>query len=100
MTHGTAEVDKTTLSEEDDVLAVLECVSVHLGLDVGLELAVLLQPLDLDLAVKVTDVADDGVVLHLEEVFASEDVLASGGGHEDVAPGHGVIHCGHLVALA
>ena len=54
----------------------------------------------LDLAVKVTNVANNSVVLHLEEVFASEDVLATGGGHEDVAPGDGVIHGGDLVALA
>ena len=100
VTHGTAQVDQTTLGQEDDVLAVLEGVPVHLGLDVGLQLAVLLQPLDLDLAVKVTNVTDNGVVLHLEEVFASEDVLATGGGHEDVAPGDGVIHGGDLVALA
>merc|ERR1712133_129624 len=100
VTHGTAMIDKTTLSEKDDVLAILECVSVNLGLDIGLQLAVLLQPLDLDLAVKVTDVADNGVVLHLEEVFAGEDVLAAGGGHEDVASGDSVVHGGDLVALA
>ena len=57
----------------------------YLGLDIGLCLAVLLQPLDLDLAVKMTNVADNGVVLHLEEVLASQDVLATGGGHKDVA---------------
>ena len=96
VTHGTAKVDKTTLSEKDDVLSVLEGVSVDLGLDVGLELTVLLQPLDLgrkvqiktprkyfalkyifckmlkvylDLAVKVTNVANNGVVLHLKGNF-------------------------------
>merc|ERR1711872_41931 len=100
VTHGTSQVDKTTLSEKDDVLSVLECVSVNLGLDVGLQLTVLLQPLDLDLAVKVTDVADDGVILHLKEVFASEDVLAAGGGDEDVASGDSIINGGDLVALA
>jgi len=84
VTHGTAKIDKTTLSEKDDVLSVLEGVSVNLGLDVGLQLTVLLQPLDLDLTVKVTNVADDGVILHLEEVLASQDVLAAGGGDEDV----------------
>ena len=67
MTHGTAKVDKTTLSQQDDVLAVLQGETVnlekgmvplvsltiddindlYLGLDVGLGPAVLLQPLDL-----------------------------------------------------
>ena len=53
----------------------------------------------LNLTVKVTNVTDNSIILHLEEVLASQDVLAAGGGHEDVAPGDGVIHGGDLVAL-
>jgi len=60
---------------------------------------VLLQPLDLDLAVKVTNVANNGVVLHLHEVLASEDVGTAGGGDEDVATVDAVLHRGHLIAL-
>ena len=72
MTHGTAKVDKTTLSQQDDVLAVLQGETVnlekgmvplvsltiddindlYLGLDVGLGPAVLLQPLDLKRKIK------------------------------------------------
>jgi len=51
------------------------------------------------IAVEVADVTDDGVVLHLHEVLAGEDVLTAGGGNEDVAPLHTVLHGGHLVAL-
>ena len=96
MSHGAAEVDKTSLGEQDDVLAVLQGEPVHLRLDVRLRPAVLLQPLDLgrnvqiktpkkysalkyifckmlkvylDLAVKVTNVANNGVVLHLRGNF-------------------------------
>ena len=76
VTHGTAQVDQTTLGQEDDVLAVLHGEPVDLGLDVGLLGAVLLQPLDVDLAVEVTDVAHDGVVPHPLEVLAGDDVLA------------------------
>ena len=47
MSHGAAEVDKTALGEQDDVLAVLQGEPVHLRLDVRLRPAVLLQPLDL-----------------------------------------------------
>ena len=98
--HGAAQVDQTTLSQEDDVLAVGEGEPVHLGLDVSLELSVLLQPLDLDLTVEVSDVADNGVVLHLHEVLAGEDVLAAGGGHEDVTLGDGLVHSGDLKPFA
>ena len=92
VSHGAAEVDKTALGEQDDVLAVLQGEPVHLGLDVRLRPAVLLQPLDLgrnvqikdsalktifcknlkvylDLAVKVANVANNGVVLHLKDNF-------------------------------
>ena len=100
MTHGAPEVDQATLGQEDDVLPVVEGEPVHLGLDVGLQLGVLLQPLDLDLAVEVADVADNGVVLHLHEVLAGEDVLAAGGGHEDVTLGDGLVHSGDLKPFA
>ena len=53
----------------------------------------------LDLAVKVTNVTYDGIILHLHEVLASEDICAAGGGDKDVALGDGVFHCGHLVPL-
>lgn len=71
------EVDKATLSEEDDVVSVLEGVAVNLGLDVDL-LSVVLEPLDVDLGIKVTDVANNAVVLHHLEVLASNDVVAVG----------------------
>ena len=100
VTHSTAEIDQTTLSQEDDVLAVGEGEPVHLGLDVSLKLSVLLQPLDLDLTVEVSDVADNGVVLHLHEVLAGEDVLAAGGGHEDVTLGDGLVHSRDLKPFA
>ena len=57
-------------------------------------LQVLLEAGDLDLAVEVADVADDGVVLHLVHVLAGDDVDVAGGGDEDVAELAGVVH-GH-----
>lgn len=91
MSHGTAQVDQTALGQDDDVPSVLQQVAVHLsrgrssaverwptihrdkvkvsylGLDVDL-LCVLVQPADVNFAVKVSDVADDGVVLHALKV--------------------------------
>lgn len=52
---STAKVDKTALSEEDDVLAV-EAVTVNLGLDVLDGLSVGLQPGDVNLDIEVTNV--------------------------------------------
>lgn len=56
MTGSTAEVDKTAFGEEDDVAAVLHEVAVNLRLDVGDALGVGLEPGDVNLNVKVTNV--------------------------------------------
>ena len=64
VTHGTAKVDETALGQEDDVLAVGEGEPVDLWLDVCLLGGVVLQPLDVDLAIEVADVANDGIVPH------------------------------------
>ena len=53
---STAKVDQTTLSQEDDVTAVGHLVTVNLGLDVLDRLGVGLEPGNVDLDVKVTDV--------------------------------------------
>ena len=67
VTHGASQVNQSTLGKEDDVVSVGQGEPVNLGLDVRLLDGVLLQPLDADLAVKVTDVANDGVVLHPDQ---------------------------------
>ena len=95
---GTTEVDKATLSEEDDVAAVLHEEAVHLWLDVLDGGSVGLQPRDVNLDIEVTDVANDGIVRHGLEVLADEDVTASGGGDEDLSLGSSLLHWHNLEA--
>ena len=52
---GTAQVDETTLGQENDVAAALHGVAVDLGLDVDGLLGVGLQPGNVNLNVEVTD---------------------------------------------
>merc|ERR1719481_1566468 len=99
MTHGAPKINKPSLGKQDNVLAVLEGVSVDLWLDIGLQLAVLLEPLDLDFTIEMPNVANDGIILHLNEVLAGDDIGTAGGCDEDVAPGDTVLHGGHLVSL-
>lgn len=91
----------------------------YLGLDVDL-LCVFVEPVHVELAVKVSDVADDGVVLHVlkvaegensgqlllleltnhlscVDVLAQNDVLTAGGGNKDVSFLARLIHGGDLV---
>ena len=80
---GAAKVEKTSLGEDDDAVALLEDELVNLGLDVH-ALGDLHEAIHVDLVVEVTDVADDGVVLHLAHGLGHEDTLVTGGGDEDV----------------
>ena len=45
------------------------------------------------------NVADNGVVLHAEEVLPSEDVLAASGGYKDVTLADTVLHRGHFLSF-
>src|SRR5262245_12820404 len=63
MAHGIAEVHQPPLGKQDDALAVRKLDLVDLRLDVvPLEVP---QRGDLDLAVEMPDIGDDGAVLHL-----------------------------------
>jgi hypothetical protein len=99
VTVSAAQVDQATLGEHDQVTAVGELVAVHLGLDVHLLDGVLIQPLDVELEIEVTDVAQDCVVGHVLEVTRGDDVLAAGGGDKDAALSGGLLHRGNLEAL-
>lgn len=59
VTSGTSEVDETTLSQKDDVSAVLHQVAVDLGLDVLDGLGIGLEPGNVNLNVEVTNVYTD-----------------------------------------
>ena len=73
---------------------------VDLGLDLDmLDTGKTLQFRYLDLDVEVADIADDRTVLHPLHVIYTDDVLAAGGGDEDVALGDGIVHPLDLVAF-
>src|SRR5437588_315397 len=105
---GTAEVQQAAFCQHDDAVAVGEDVAVYLRLDIGaLDAGELFQARDVDLVVKVADVAcargaagarvwervgaepqrgrrwfswrtDDRVVLHPGHVLDQDDVLVAG----------------------
>src|SRR3546814_19958771 len=58
-----------------------------------------LQRADLDLAVEVADVADDGAMLHRPHVVDGDDIDVAGGGDEDVALRGSVFHGHDLIAF-
>src|SRR5215813_4528105 len=54
---------------------------------------------NLDLAVEMADVGDNGAILHLAHVLERDHVEVAGGGNEDVGARRRILHGGHLVAL-
>lgn len=98
VTGGTAKVDQSALSKEDHVSAGGHLKSVDLGLDVDHVLGVGLEPGNVNLDIEMTNVAHNGVVRHLGEVLASDNVSATGGGDEDLTDLAGLLHGENLVA--
>ncbi len=78
-------------------MAVRESDLVDLRLDV-LPL-VLLQVLDVDLVVEMTDVADDGVVLHLLHMRFGDDIDTASRRHEHITDLAGIFHAHDLVTF-
>merc|ERR1711915_843277 len=46
-----------------------------------------------------TNVTNDGVILHLQEVFTSENILATSSSYKDVASTDAVFNSCHLIAF-
>ena len=88
---GAAQVDQTSLGQHQNAAAGLERPLVHLRLDVGLgDAGGVLQVGHFDFIIKVTDIADNSLVLHAFHVLAGNDVIVARAGNVDVAAGQGV----------
>lgn len=70
----------------------------YLRLDRLLRLTVVVEPFRVNLAVKMTDVADDAVVQHLVQVLAADNVLASSCSDKNPRLLQSLLQSRHLVA--
>lgn len=85
MSSGTSQVEQTSLSQHNDTVAIREDEPVTLWLDVlPLDSLPVHEASHVNLIVKVTNVANNGIVFHLGHVGRHDDVLVTGGGHKDV----------------
>lgn len=57
------------------------------------------EPCHVDLIVEVSDVADNGIVLHLGHALSHDDVLVACGGDEDITEVQDILKGCHRVAL-
>ena len=116
-----AQIHQSTLGQNDDVTAVFKGISVdllerrgdiislfkiyivvlncYLWLDGDFLDGVVIEPLDVELAIEVSDVAEDGIVMHELNMRAVDDVLAASRGDKDATAWGGLLHGGDLEAL-
>merc|ERR1712137_1428600 len=81
-------------------MAVWEHEAVTLGLNVlPLNTRPSGKASHVDLVIEVTNVTNDGVVLHLGHVGCHDDVLVTGGGDKDVSCVQAVLQGSHLEAF-
>jgi len=86
VSSGTSEVEETTLGKDDDTVTIREFVTIDLFLDVGaLDTGIGVKTFHVDFVVEVTNVSNNGVVLHLGHVVGHDDTLVSGGSDVDVS---------------
>lgn len=92
---GAPKVHKASLCEDNDAgVGLGENPSVCLRLDRdALHARVGLQPQHVNLIVKVPDVADDGIVLHLLHVVDHDDIFVPGGRDKDVCLRDYILNC-------
>lgn len=85
MASSATQVQETTLGEQDDTVTIWELVAVNLILNVfTLDTWVVVKTLKINLVIEVTDVTNDGVVLHLGHVGSHDNVLVTGSGDKDI----------------
>mmetsp|Transcript_6425 Transcript_6425/g.8428 ORF Transcript_6425/g.8428 Transcript_6425/m.8428 type:complete len:449 (-) Transcript_6425:20-1366(-) len=98
VTGGATQVEKTSLRKDNYTAPRLKDKLVHLGLDVG-ALGNLHKSVHVNFVVKVTNVSNNGVVLHLGHGVSHENSLVSGGGDEDVGKANYLLKSGDGVPL-
>ena len=96
----TTQVEQATFGQDQDAVAVREDPFVVLRFDVDvLDTLDLLEASHVDLVVEVSNVAHDGLVLHLRHVVGGDEVEVARGGDEDVRGRNDFFECRDLEAF-
>lgn len=77
MTCGASEVAKASFGKDNNMTTIFQGVAINLRLDSILMNGIFIQPLYINLAVEMSNVANDGIIGELFEVLSTNDVLAS-----------------------
>lgn len=79
MTSGATKIQKSTFSKHDDTMTIWEFESVYLWFDLdSLNSWISFKSSHVNLIIEMTNVTDDGIVLHLGHVGSHNNSLVSG----------------------
>ena len=100
VTRSTAQVNQSAIGQKDYAVTIREKVTIYLRLYVlALYAGYLLEFVNLNLTVKVADVADDCLVGHYLEMISCYDVDVAGRCHEYVTKRRSLLHGDYLIAF-
>merc|ERR1711881_115180 len=97
---GASQIQQAAAGQDDHAVSIWEHETIDLGLDVlDPDALKTLKSSHVDLVVKVANVANNGVVLHLLHVLERDDVKVASGGSEDINFTDTLVHGHHLETL-
>jgi hypothetical protein len=86
MASGATQVEETTLSKNNDAVAIWELVAINLFFNIfNLDAWVAVQTSHVNLVVEVTDVSNNSVVLHLGHVSGHNNFVVASGSDKNVS---------------
>mmetsp|Transcript_6806 Transcript_6806/g.9718 ORF Transcript_6806/g.9718 Transcript_6806/m.9718 type:complete len:449 (-) Transcript_6806:68-1414(-) len=95
---GTSQVQKTSLGKDNDTVTGLEDELVHLGFDVD-AFGDLHETVHINFVIKVTNVTNDSIVLHLGHGIGHQNTLVTSGGDKDIGETNNFFKGGDSVSL-
>src|SRR3546814_8579177 len=91
MSRCATQIYQATLGQQNNALAVGENNVIDLRLDFFPLKA--FNRSDIDFVIEVTNIADDGLILHALHVIARDHMVVAGGGHENISLVGSFVQC-------
>ena len=85
MSGCTTQIDKTSIGQQNNTMPIREIITIHLRLDIHtFNTRIMFQSIYLDLIIKVTDIANDSLILHFLHVVNTDNIDISCGSHKNI----------------
>jgi len=86
MTSSATEVQKSALSQYNDTMTIWEFISINLCLNLNtLNAWILIETSHVNFIIKMTNVTNNSIVLHLGHIGSHNDVFVSCSSDEDIS---------------